>query len=293
MRIEGHLYAQLEVNKPGGLLRTDTYNRLAAVIDSAVEERNWIAISGPIGSGKTELVDSTMEELANKYRNKVRIVNLYWPDRQGINIAEILNQIIYTLGDEFIGTSSPRRGKEIRMLQVLDILTSAKQRDQHIVLIIDEAQELHGNTLKALKRLWEYKYKGVRDLLSIVLIGQPGLANKIKADKEIRLRCHTHPLHYSLEERAMIAHHKSGNAMALEHCAALAERFDEIGDILASMRPAMERAIRLEEALDIKHFQLPKKREKKDEKGGPAKVDSSKLADLQSRLGRKADRVAS
>lgn len=286
MRIERSLYTQLGADKPSGLLETPTYEKIHNTLSDCIEERGWVALYGPIGSGKTQTVDDCLENLKKSYRGKVHFVNLYWPDRTGINIAEVLNQIIYTLGEQFIGTASPRRGKEIRMLQVLDILTEAKKRHEHIVLIIDEAHELHRMTLKALKRLWEYKYKAERDLLSIILVGQEPLKKSVGSDKEVKLRVHRHSVDYSVEERALIARHHTAGLLSMDGCAILAERFTTIGEIMNAIRPAMQKAIRLERrGLTIKDFILPKVTQEVGKESKNLKVDNSALETLHRRLG--------
>ena len=288
MKIERSIYRHFGRPKPEGLTQTTTNRKINTFVHDAVTDAHWIAVHGPIMAGKTAAVGSALRKVQKKTRKNIRYVNLYWPDRRGITISEVLNQMIYTLGEEYIGRRSPRRGKEIRMYQVLDILIEAKSRGHHVVLQIDEAHELHGMTIKALKRLWEYDYKGESDLLTILLVGQPKLEHKIKADREVRKRCYLHEMKYKPEEKAIIAKHHASGLINNEIAATLADRLEQPGDIVYAIRKALLRCIKLDkERPELDDFTLPKQREqRKKEKPKRVKVDSSQLDRLEKKYGK-------
>lgn len=79
--------------------------------------------------------------------------------------------------------------RDRRLHQLLKDSNGAGMRH---VLIIEEAHDLHTHTLKALKRFWELK-DGLKRLLSIILIGQTELMDKLgsnQADvREVVQRC--------------------------------------------------------------------------------------------------------
>ena len=79
--------------------------------------------------------------------------------------------------------------RDRRLHQLLKDSNGAGMRH---VLIIEEAHDLHTQTLKALKRFWELK-DGLKRLLSIILIGQTELMDKLgsnQADvREVVQRC--------------------------------------------------------------------------------------------------------
>lgn len=282
MKIEKHLYNQLKLKKPTGLIKSVTYNRIMGELDDAITERHWVALYGKIGSGKTETVEDCLEVLNDKYSDNVRFINLFWPERSGINIAEIHNQIIYSYGEEYIGTASPKRGKEIRALQVLEIFLEMKERGHHPVLIIDEAHELHGNTLKALKRIREYRYKGKKDLLSIVLIGQPALKKKIDQDKEVRLRCYTYPVNYTKAEKIQIARAHL-NTDDIELTTTIAEKYETVGDIISGIRKAMIQCWKMgDDRVHLSHFYFPKEIQQNSKTD--QLVDEDALSKLESRI---------
>jgi len=57
-----------------------------------------------------------------------------------------------------------------------------EENNKPVVLFIDEAQDLHGNTLSALKKLSEMA-KSSKQTLTIILAGQPKLKNTIRSPK--------------------------------------------------------------------------------------------------------------
>lgn len=282
MKIESHIYKQLGGHKKPGLVETMTYRRIFAQVEDAVTEAHWVAFHGEIGSGKTESVENCLDQLYKKYNKSVRFVNLYWPERSGINIAEVHNQIIFTLGEEMINNASPRRGKEVRAMQVLEILATAKSRGLHVVLIIDEAHELHYMTMKALKRLREYKFRGKRDLISIILIGQPKLEHKINSDREVKLRCYPYEVAYTQAERKQIALHHGGGIIEDEEAEELAARFHNLGDMLAAIRKGFIKAIALGDGFDLSCIEWPKAPPKQERKA--VKVDESSVSEIEAKL---------
>lgn len=286
MKIENHIYQHLGGRKQSGLVETMTYKRIFDQVEDAVTEAHWVAFHGEIGSGKTETVEDCLDKLYKKYNKSVRFVNLFWPERSGINIAEVHNQIIFSLGEEMINNSSPRRGKEVRAMQVLEILATAKARGLHVVLIIDEAHELHPMTMKALKRLREYKFKGRRDLISIILIGQPKLAHKINSDREVKLRCYPYEVDYTAAERAQIACHHGFGIVSPDDARELAERFTNVGDMISAMRAAFIKAIKMGDGFDLNYVEWPKAPPKQARKG--VTVDESSVAEIEARLLAKA-----
>ena len=71
-------------------------------------------------------------------------------------------------------------------------LNNTTQGGNRHVLVIEEAHDLHMQTIKSLKRFWELKY-GMRRLLSIILIGQTELRGKLSNTqaevREVVQRC--------------------------------------------------------------------------------------------------------
>ena len=71
--------------------------------------------------------------------------------------------------------------------QVETLLKKHHDAGKRIILIIDEAQDLHNHTLKYLKRLWELR-DGLTPLIGIILIGQIELATRLYSDNNLAVR---------------------------------------------------------------------------------------------------------
>ena len=80
----------------------------------------------------------------------------------------------------------------MRARKLHKVLVESSRAGFRHCLVIEEAHDLHMQTLKALKRFWELK-DGMRRLLSIILIGQTELRDKLSSTqsdvREVVQRC--------------------------------------------------------------------------------------------------------
>jgi len=261
MTTQFEIFKHFNVSRRDSLVKTKTYDYYSDVITSAIYDRSWIAISGPIGSGKTETTYDILDGWREK--PKTRVIDVFSPDRAGIKIAHVMNSIIYQLGEEFIASTSPRRDMEARAMQTLNVLSSARKNGVNIVIVIDEAHELHGNTLKAIKRLREHRFRGERNLATFVLVGQPGLMAKLGRDEEIGLRCDAFEFQYTRAELAEIARHHTFGMLTEEGCFTLADRFEKPLAIVHGVFHAMKNAYAVDDnELRLDHFEFPDEQKK-------------------------------
>lgn len=271
MTTQFEIFKHFNVSRRDSLVKTKTWEYYRDVITSAIYDRAWIAISGPIGSGKTE----TTYSILDKWREdrNTRVIDVFSPDRAGIKIAHVMNSIIYQIGQEFIASTSPRRDMEARTMQALNVLASARKNGVNVVVVIDEAHELHGNTLKAIKRIREHRFRGERNLLTVIMIGQPGLMAKLGRDEEVGLRCDAFEFQYTAAELAEIAHFHSYGMLNSEHCKTVAERFGKPLAIVHGIFKAMRNAYNLDDdRLTLEHFEFPEQRKQ------PPKTERKKIS---------------
>lgn len=134
-----------------------------------------IAISGSVGSGKTAFINQIMDEL--KAEDNCIVSYSYSSDRENVNIKTLATALLLDLnnGDKVQIPTSP----EMRTRKLVSLI---QERNKPVVLFIDEAQDLHANTLSSLKKLIESAKKG-RQKLSIILAGQPKLRNMIMSPR--------------------------------------------------------------------------------------------------------------
>lgn len=158
-----------------GFYATDKIKRLHEKIKNlALSYGNLIAVSGTVGSGKTTFINELMHDL--KKDGKCIVSYSYSSDREGVNVKTLLTALLIDVNKS--DKPSPT-GYETRDRHLVKLMEG---NNKPVVLFIDEAQDLHGNTLSALKKLSEMA-KLSRQTLTIILAGQPKLKNTIRSAK--------------------------------------------------------------------------------------------------------------
>ena len=155
---------------------------------------NFLAVIGESGSGKSTLREEMIERIRasgeaitviEPYTLSMTETDKYGKPLRAQHIAEaILNAVQH-------GTHCPgspeRRGQMLHQM----LIASSRAGNRH-VLVLEEAHDLHVQTIKSLKRFWELK-DGMRRLLSIILIGQTELKGKLSNTqaevREVVQRC--------------------------------------------------------------------------------------------------------
>ena len=152
----------------------------------------FLAVIGESGAGKTTLRRDLIERV----------------NRENAPVIVIEPYIIAMEDNDVKGKTlkSIKRSQDARFRQLHRVLKDSSQAGFSHVLVIEEAHSLPIPTLKHLKRFFELE-SGFKKLLSIVLIGQPELADKLSERnmevREVVQRCEVVellPLDNSLEE---------------------------------------------------------------------------------------------
>lgn len=173
------------------LMETADLLRIERLIPMAIKAHAIIvSLVGERGVGKTDALRRALRNI------KVRRVIVRATDKQRLLISDIERAMLLDLGEEKI-----RRGAEIRARQLRRVVGEASRKEQ-IVLIVEEAHRLHGQTLRALKSLSELDWMGETGLFTVILLGQSDPMNKAGLS-EVRLRSDTiHMKGLSSEEAA-------------------------------------------------------------------------------------------
>lgn len=181
-----------------------------------------LAVVGESGAGKSTMKDLLVTDLAAE--GEVIVIEPHTQrmeenDKAGKTLkgADIVTAIM----DEIAPAQKIRRTAEAQLKQVAACLaeSQAASRARRHLLIIDEAHALPKATLRHLKRFLEMKNPAVkglqRPMLSILLLGQPELADRLSpldpSVREVWQRCelvHLPPLGKGLE--AYVAHRLRG-----------------------------------------------------------------------------------
>ena len=182
------------------------------------KQTDFVAIVGESGSGKTTLRDEMLDRIRRE-NHKVHVIQpasiaaMEASDKKGhtLKAASIAQAIIATVSPQ----AKIRRDQEALYRQVTRVLMDSSRAGYRHMLMIDEAHCLPTPTLKHLKRFYEFK-DGHQGLLSIVLIGQPELAQRLDERnpevREVTQRCwltRLQALDASLED---YIHHKFARA---------------------------------------------------------------------------------
>lgn len=138
----------------------------------AVQERKGSAmLSGEYGGGKTLLSRVVLSKLMQE-EDKYKVALIVNP---AIPALELLGEIVYQLGAE-----TSRQDRKIDILRSLnEIFYKTAQDNRHAVVIIDEAQAIEDESIFEELRLLLNFQLNEHFLLTLLLLGQPELREKI------------------------------------------------------------------------------------------------------------------
>lgn len=155
-----------------GYFETARAKEVSGDILQAIMAGRLIAVSGPVGVGKTAMIHQLQERILTE--KKVICARSLSIDKPRIVLPALMTALFLDIaGDPDMKVPTQPEKRE-RLLQ--EVIKAAKTP---VVLFIDEAHDLHGNTLTGLKRLMEMIDAG-RGTLSVVLVGHPCLQNDLR-----------------------------------------------------------------------------------------------------------------
>ncbi len=142
------------------------------------ERKSAAMLTGEYGSGKTLLSRLLLKELSSEQYQTVYIFNPRFPS------LELVKEILYQLGGDV--SSSEYRIDLLHRLN--EILYRNKNANKNTVIVIDEAQAIPDeNTFEELRLLLNFQLND-SFLLTLILLGQPELKNKINNLPQLRQR---------------------------------------------------------------------------------------------------------
>lgn len=163
-----------DVQGPDDLYLSADQRYVREAMFQAARQGGWLmAVVGESGSGKSTLRRETLDRI-NRESQPVVVIQPRNFDKTTLNARHICEAILSDLNP----SAKSARSLEGIARQVERSLIDSGRAGQSHVLIIEEAHDLSIQTLKYLKRFWELE-DGFKRLLSIVLIGQPELRNKL------------------------------------------------------------------------------------------------------------------
>jgi general secretion pathway protein A len=156
-----------------------------AYLEYGIKERmGFVVLTGEVGTGKTTLIKSLLREKEAGLRLGV----LYQTSVEAEDLLDLLLKEFQVRG-HFGGSRSARLGA------FNQFLLSTYARGEHVVLVVDEAQNLGPKALEELRLLSNLQTEK-EPLLQVILVGQPGLRDRLR-----------HPALRQLAQRVAIHYH--------------------------------------------------------------------------------------
>ena len=168
------------ITKESEIVMLDSHHYALEIMRAARDTWLFTVITSEVGGGKTTVLGKFEAETKNL--SDCIIVKVRTKDMDRCTTKDILAACVFDLSDD-----KPKRGAESLSRQVEVLLKKHHDAGKRIILIIDEAQDLHTHTLKYLKRLWELR-DGLTPLIGIILIGQTELATRLYSDNNLAVR---------------------------------------------------------------------------------------------------------
>lgn len=191
---------QDDVNGPDDVYFSAEQRYVMEAMWQTAKHGGFIAVSGESGSGKSTLRKMLVERMRQQ---PIRMIFPRALDKTRLTTGAICQAII----NDIAPGETVRSSLEAQARQVEKLLLESARADYSHVLVIEEAHDLTIQTLKYLKRFYELE-DGFRKLMSIILIGQPELKDKLDERRhpearEVIRRCEIAellPLNGNLEE---------------------------------------------------------------------------------------------
>jgi type II secretory pathway predicted ATPase ExeA len=169
-----------DIQKESDIYMSDEHRYIEAAMLDAARHGGFLAVIGEVGSGKSVMRRKVVEQL--KKDGDTIVIFPQMIDKTRVNAGSICDAIIMDLSEQ-----KPKIKQEQKTRQVHQLLLERAKQGFRSVLIVEEAHDLHMNTLKYLKRFYELE-DGFRKLLGIILIGQVELKNLFNEGTHIEMR---------------------------------------------------------------------------------------------------------
>jgi general secretion pathway protein A len=173
------------VPDPSYLFLGSQHKLARAYLEYGIKERmGFVVLTGEVGTGKTTLIKSLLREKEAGQRVGV----LYQTSVEAEDLLDLLLKEFEIRGH--FGAS-----RAARLGAFNQFLLNAYARGEHVVLLVDEAQNLGPKALEELRLLSNLQTEK-EPLLQVILVGQPGLRDRLK-----------HPSLRQLAQRVAIHYH--------------------------------------------------------------------------------------
>jgi type II secretory pathway predicted ATPase ExeA len=155
-----------------GYYETAHHRQLLQDIKQAIYDGDLVALTGVVGAGKTVTLRRLQDMLAKE--NRVIVSKSVAIEKQRVTLGTLITALFcdLTIDKE---PKIPNQGE----LWERELRSLVRKRRRPIVLVIDDAHDLHHSTLTGLKRIIEMVADG-DGKLSVLLAGHPKLRNDLR-----------------------------------------------------------------------------------------------------------------
>lgn len=163
---------------PRYLYLSPAHARARAYLLYALQKRDSIVtVTGQVGTGKTTLI----AELRRSAPANCRIVVIH---QTQLDELELLRALLLELGDQ-----EPTWGKARTLQRIRTALIECYQRNEHVMLVVDDAQNLSVEAIEELRMLADDELGG-HPLLGLILVGHPSLEDTLAREtlRQVRQR---------------------------------------------------------------------------------------------------------
>jgi type II secretory pathway predicted ATPase ExeA len=155
-----------------GYFETDEQKNLFKELNYVIRQGRLIALSGMVGSGKTTTLQSLISHL--RLSKEVMVSCSLAVDKNRVNLGTLITALFYDLSTEKelkLPTQPEQRERKL--------LALIQKCRKPVVLMVDDAHNLHPQTLVGLKSLIEL-VRHNQGKLSVLLAGHPKLKNDLR-----------------------------------------------------------------------------------------------------------------
>ena len=163
------------VEKPwsqAGYYETERLVRFREDVIDAIIHGHLIAVSGPVGVGKTMMINRLQDQI--RADRKIIVARSLSVDKHRVTLPALVTALFLDISGKPEMKLPAQSERRERLLQA-----AVRKARKPIALFIDEAHDLNVSTLNGLKRLREVISAG-GGTLSIVLVGHPRLRNDLR-----------------------------------------------------------------------------------------------------------------
>jgi general secretion pathway protein A len=160
---------------PKTVFMSDTHQEGLAILKYGIlSKKCFLVLTADVGSGKTTLLQALISSLD-----------------QDVHLCLLNNPILHR--DEFFSYIATKLGlnwdgnKAMFLIEFADFLKKCFRAGQRVLFIVDEAHVLPVDLLEEIRLLSNLEEKG-QDVLSIFLVGQPELNERMSDDRLLPLR---------------------------------------------------------------------------------------------------------